>query len=196
MPSLLRLLLPNTSETRATRRDSVAMFLADGRRIDVLRVRDPRARRLKLSVDERGARLTLPWRASLVSGERFLYEHRDWLTAQLALQPQAHACGLQRDVTALAPLRGKDLPLRWQPGRFTTLREDADGLLFQTTARAGDAALRRALREFYEARGGRPSAAAAAYLPGLPRAHAHPSATDVPQWARWRPMTPCRWTWR
>mgnify|MGYP000305276494 CR=1 FL=1 len=42
-------------------------------------MRDPRARRLKLSVDERGARLTLPPRASLVSGDRFLQQHRDWL---------------------------------------------------------------------------------------------------------------------
>lgn len=178
MPSLLRLLLPNRPhkpppDTRATRRDSVAMVLADGRRIDVLRVRDPRARRLKLSVDERGARLTLPWRASLISGERFLYEHRDWLTAQLALQPRTQADGLQRDVTACLPLRGEDLPLRWQPGRFTALREDADGCLFQTTARAGEAALRRALRDFYEAQAradiGRwlPR-----YLPGLPRAPA------------------------
>ena len=37
----------------------------------------------ELSVDERGARLTMPPRASLVSGERFLAEHRDWLAAQL-----------------------------------------------------------------------------------------------------------------
>ena len=48
-----------------------------------LDVRDPRARRIKLSVDERGVRLTLPPRASLVMGERFLEQHRDWLALQL-----------------------------------------------------------------------------------------------------------------
>ena len=57
--------------------------LADGRVLDIQRIRDPRAKRIKLSVDERGARLTLPLRASLVSGERFLQEHRTWLATQL-----------------------------------------------------------------------------------------------------------------
>ena len=47
-------------------------------------MRDPRAKRIQLSVDERGARLTLPLRASLVSGARFLPAHRPWLSLQLA----------------------------------------------------------------------------------------------------------------
>ena len=64
-------------------RDTLELELDDGRRVEVQRVRDPRARRLKLSVDERGARLTLPPLASLVSGDRFLHEHRSWLDAQL-----------------------------------------------------------------------------------------------------------------
>ena len=63
--------------------DVIALPLADGRMLDIQRVRDPRAKRIKLSVDERGARLTLPLRASLVSGERFLHEHRAWLAKQL-----------------------------------------------------------------------------------------------------------------
>ena len=53
----------------AVQRDVVALPLADGRVLDIQRIRDPRAKRIKLSVDERGARLTLPLRASLVSGD-------------------------------------------------------------------------------------------------------------------------------
>ena len=53
-------------------RDVVALPLADGRVLDIQRIRDPRAKRIKLSVDERGARLTLPLRASPVS-----YTHLD-----------------------------------------------------------------------------------------------------------------------
>ena len=64
---------------RTIERDSIELALADGRSVPVARVRDPRARRLKLCVDERGARLTLPPRASAISGERFLNEHRDWV---------------------------------------------------------------------------------------------------------------------
>ena len=86
MHSLFRLLAPVRVAPRSAsvQRDSIGFVLDDGRRIDVLRVRDPRARRIKLSVDERGARLSLPLRASLVAGERFLHEHLDWLARQLA----------------------------------------------------------------------------------------------------------------
>ena len=89
-------------------------------------LRNPRARRIKLSVDERGARLSLPLRASLVSGERFLHEHRDWLTAQFAAQTVHAGERLQRDATAALPLRGDMLPMRWQGGRATRLDVDVD----------------------------------------------------------------------
>ena len=96
MQSLLRLLQAPRSASKApsVQRDSIGFVLDDGRHVDVLRVRDPRARRIKLSVDERGARLSLPLRASLVAGERFLHEHRDWLGLQLAAQGE-HAGQLQ-----------------------------------------------------------------------------------------------------
>ncbi len=172
MPRLLhRLLGPRP---RTVERDVVGLALDDGSILDVQRVRDPRARRIKLSVDERGARLTLPPRASLVSGERFLREHRDWLLAQLARFHHADAVPrLLRDVTAALPLRGESLPLHWHAGRYTRLQRDAGGLHFHVAARAGDAALHRAVREFYEAEAradvGRwlPR-----YLPGLARAPA------------------------
>ncbi len=62
MRSLFRLLSPARIAPKppALQRDTIAFVLDDGRRIDVSRVRDPRARRVKLSVDERGVRLTLP----------------------------------------------------------------------------------------------------------------------------------------
>lgn len=174
MRSLFRLLAPArvAPKAPAVQRDSIAFMLDDGRHVDVLRVRDPRARRIKLSVDERGARLTLPSRSSLVSGERFLRQHRDWLAAQLAVQADTAGAGLLRNHTTSLPLRGSDLSLHWASGRATRLDCDGDDrLLFTAPASAGDAALRRALKDFYEAQGrvdtGRwlPK-----YLPGLPRA--------------------------
>lgn len=173
MRSLFRLLSPTriAAKPPSVQRDSVSLVLADGRRIDVLRVRDPRARRIKLSVDERGARLTLPLRASLAAGDRFLHAHRDWLALQLA----AHACeprhDLVRDATGALPLRGEDVPVRWADARATRVEVDAGGgLVFAAPVRAGDAALRRALRDFYEAQG---RADVGRWLPGhlasLPR---------------------------
>lgn len=154
MRSLFRLLSPTriAPATPRVQRDTVAFVLDDGRRIDVLRVRDARARRIKLSVDERGARLTLPPRASLVAGERFLHEHRAWLLAQLDAHAQHAHAGLHRDVAAALPLRGAMHPLRWSAGRATRLDiAPGGGLVFIAPARAGDAALQRGLRDFYEA---------------------------------------------
>jgi predicted metal-dependent hydrolase len=149
MSSLFRLLTP---KPRAVERDTLSFALDDGRCIEIQRVRDPRARRVRLSVDERGARLTLPPRASLVSGERFVREHHDWLAQQLALHDDDDAVApLQPGVTAQLPLRGQTLPLVWQEGRFTRLQFDGDALVMQAPARAGLPALRRTLRDFYEA---------------------------------------------
>lgn len=146
------------------------LTLADGAAIQVQRVRNPRARRLKLSVDERGARLTLPARASLVASERFLIEHRDWLVMQLALYAPAMAPPLRRDATTSLPLRGAMQRLQWMTGHFAKVRSEGDGLLFIAPQSASQAALQRALRDFYEGEArvdlGRwlPR-----YLPALPR---------------------------
>lgn len=158
---------------RTLQRDCVRLRLDDEQEIDVLRVRDPRARRIKLSVDERGARLTLPTRASLVAGERFLLEHRQWLATQLARYAEdALLPALERDVPGQQlPLRGELLPLHWHAGRYTRIEHDDEGIHFHLPARAGTPLMVRALRDFYETQAradvGRwlPR-----YLPSLPRA--------------------------
>lgn len=170
MPSLLQRLITRTP--RSVERDTVTMQLEDGRTIDIQRVRDPRAKRLKLSIDERGARLTLPWRASLVSGDRFLHQHRGWLAEQLARHaPDDDAPAFVPGETTHLPLRGEDVLLRWHEGRFARIERLDDGIHVHLPARVSDVTLRRTLRAFYEAEAradiGRwlPG-----YLAGLPRA--------------------------
>lgn len=148
MPNLIRRLL--APKPRTLERDTLPFTLADGSAIEVQRVRNPRARRLKLSVDERGARLTLPPRASLVAGQRFLIEHRDWLATQLANYAEVAAPPLQRNVTEALPLRGTLLPLQWQVGRFAKVHCTDAALVFTAPERASQASLQRALRDFYE----------------------------------------------
>ncbi len=163
------------SSPRTVQRDCVRLRLDDEQEIEVLRVRDPRARRIKLSVDERGARLTLPTRASLVAGERFLLEHRRWLAEQLARYAQdTLALPLERGAPGQQlPLRGEMLALHWHEARYARIEIDAQGAHFHLPARAGSAAMARAVRDFYESQAradiGRwlPR-----YLPGLPRAPA------------------------
>jgi predicted metal-dependent hydrolase len=149
MPFLRRLLAPRTP---VIERDVTSLVLDDGRNIEIQRVRNPRARRLRLSVDERGARLTLPTRASLVSGDRFLAEHKTWLADQLVRYTLDGLPTLLRGVSTTLPLRGTTIPLRWAEGRFTALEFDAatGEAIFRLPARAGDAAMRRVLRDFYE----------------------------------------------
>ena len=171
MPSPLHRLIARTPQR--VERDTLELELDDGRRLTVQRVRDPRARRLKLSVDERGARLTLPLRASLVSGERFLHEHRGWLAEQMDrhLPTDGEAAALQPGASACLPLRGASLPLHWHEGRYIRIERNPDGVHVQRPPRAGDAALRRALRAFYEAEARADIGRwLPAYLPGLPRA--------------------------
>lgn len=168
MTSLFRLFAPPAQKPT---RDTLTVVLPGGRRLDILRVRDPRARRIKLSVDERGARLSLPMRASLVSSERFVFEHREWLSRQLEDFAMEGLPLLVRNETVALPLRGASLPLEWTDGRYTRLSNEIDGLKFSLPARAGEAAMRRALRDFYEAQARTDLARwLSAYVPTLPRA--------------------------
>lgn len=168
-PLLRRLLSP--APTASVQRDTVRLRIGDAE-IDILRVRDPRARRIKLSVDERGARLTLPLRASLQTGDRFLEEHRGWLAKQLLhFQSDRMPSALVPGQPGLLPLRGELLPLRWQEARYAKLEIDAEGACVHWPVRATPATLRRVLREFYEAQTRADVGQwLPRYLPGLPRA--------------------------
>ncbi|MCA1714652.1 MAG: M48 family metallopeptidase [Gammaproteobacteria bacterium] len=186
MSRLFRLLAPRP---RTIERDAVQFVLGDGRSIEVARVRDPRARRLRLAVDERGARLTMPLRASMVSGDRFLAEHRDWLALQLDRHALDSFPPLLRGDTAALPLRGAMLPLHWTTGRYARLQHDGDTLQFAVPARAGAAALRRALRDFYEAQARVDTGRwLPRYLPSLPRAPAR--VQFKPMSSQWGSLAP------
>lgn len=132
-------------------------------------------------MDERGARLTLPPRASLASGERFAIDQRAWVAAQLERFAPAAAVGLVPGETGLLPLRGQLLPLQWEAGRYARVRADGEGVTIALPASAPRAAMVRALRDFYEAEArGDAGRWVARLLPGLPRA---------PRRLRFRPMS-------
>ena len=133
MRSLFRLPPPiRPAPKPALQRDTLQLRIAPDRVVELLRVRDPRARRIRLSVDERGARLTLPTRASLVAGERFVHDHRDWLATQLAAFADHADTVLERGTTTHLPLRGHDLPVQWSTGRASRVRlGEAGQLVFE-----------------------------------------------------------------
>lgn len=124
--------------------------LASGETVEVNWVRDARARRLRLIVNERGVRLTLPHSASLRLAEAFLFEQRDWLATQLLKRPLQEAQPVfARGGDVRLPLRGEQLPLGWRDGRYARVDLD-DGTVLLTLPETGsDAQARRALKEFY-----------------------------------------------
>jgi predicted metal-dependent hydrolase len=123
--------------------------LPDGTAIEVRWVRDARARRLRLLVNERGVRLTLPMRASERSAHAFLAEHAAWLVGAIARHPPVVHAPLAAHATTHVPLRGEDLPLRWETGRYARAERDGEAVVLQLPARATPAAAPRALKEFY-----------------------------------------------
>lgn len=141
---------PEVSERRV-----FALALADGSRIDVALQRHPRARRIKLAIDERGARLTLPTRASERAALDFLHAHRDWLQAQWRALHAEVPQPLLPGVSDTLPLRGASQPLSWRTGRLTRVTHLEEGLMFDVRglqpAMAATPAMQRALRDFYEA---------------------------------------------
>ncbi|MBS0455907.1 MAG: M48 family metallopeptidase [Proteobacteria bacterium] len=179
MHGLLRRLIAPSPALPVARVEAIALQLPDGRRIDIHPIRHPRARRIKLTVNERGVRLTLPMRASLRAADAFVHAHRDWLAVQWQ-RWSAHTrdVGLTREATSI-PLHAVDVALRREAGRYAHVRCDpVDGaVVLALPPTATDACRQRALRDFYLAQAradvGRwlPK-----YLPSFPRA---PSAIRI-----------------
>lgn len=146
------------------------LALPDGGSVDVRWVRDPRARRLRLIVSDKGARLTLPRGASERLAQAFLLEHRDWLAGQLAKRPVVATVPFLRGQESRLPLRGAELPLHWREGRYARATLGDDGVELQLPERASDAQVRAALRDFYTQQARQDLGAwLPKYLPALPR---------------------------
>lgn len=167
---LRRFLAPPASPS--PERDTLHVHLPDGREVAVLRVRDARARRIKLFVSERGPRLTLPARGSLRESERFLAQHLHWLAEQMNRRaPPVLRRPFGFDDAEPLPLRGERIALRWQEGRALRIGREADAIVVTRPVAAHEASLRRALKEFYLAEARRDVGRwLPKYLPDLPRA--------------------------
>lgn len=180
----LRALIRAAPEAASSReRTALDLHLPDGASVPLLRVRDRRVRRLRLTVSERGVRLSVPWRLSEQVASAFVQDHAGWIAAQWqrfrdVREPVQWRFGA---LDAL-PLHGGEAPLEWLPARSARIEAvtpDAGvgvaagspiTLCFHAPPSASPAVLKRAVLEFYCAQ-----ARAAvhrwlpAYLPGLPR---------------------------
>lgn len=159
--------------TRKLLRQTVPLRLSDGSEHALLRVRDPRARRIRLIVSEAGVRLTLPRWATDRDGDAFLTQHRDWLRERLAelASRRAGLRPLRFGDAGPVPLRGVAMPLSWQEGLFA--RADLHGnraIVVTAPAGATPAQYGPALGALFEQEARRDlGALLPKYLPTLPR---------------------------
>ncbi|GAB1595103.1 M48 family metallopeptidase [Lysobacter claricitrinus] len=162
--------------------------LPDGRIVDVKRVDNRSVRGLRLTVTERGVRLTVPPRTSDRRALAFVQDNAAWLAGQLA-----HTFGdvqpLRIGESATLPLRGVDAPLHWRDGRFLRVEVDGDAVVATLPAAISEVAVRKAFSNFYLAQAradvGRwmPT-----YLPTLPRG---PRAISIrPLTSLWGSLAP------
>lgn len=147
--------------------------LPNGSAVPLLKVRDRRSRRLRLTVSERGVRLSVPWRLPEREAMAFVQAHADWIDRQWQrLRSTQMPVSWSYGAISLLPLAGTERPVEWIEARHARVEagEDATTLRFHAPRTASPALLRRALLEFYAA-----EARAAihrwlpTYLPGLPR---------------------------
>ena len=181
--SLFRALRSTLAEPPPSRETTHrALALAGDLVVPLAQVRDRRARRLRLTVSERGVRLTVPWRVSERVASAFVHDHLGWIAGQWQRLRDART-PVQWGFGAVAalPLAGADWPVEWVDARSARIERVAsdDGgsddaspgrLRIHAPRGASAAALRRALLDFY----GVEARAAVhrwlpAYLPGLPR---------------------------
>jgi len=167
--ALFRSLQPRRPRVR---RDTVALSLGDGQQHEVLRVRDPRARRIRLTVSDGRVRLTLPPWASSQDGELFLRRSREWIVQQLA--EQAASCDprgpLRWGREDSLRLRGRELPVVWNEGLFARAELRSGQIMVTAPRRSSAPGVGSALGALLEAEARREVARLMPrYLDGLPR---------------------------
>ncbi len=164
--------MPEIRRSRRQQRDIQLVRLPDGRQIELLRVRDPRARRLRLLVSSRGPRLTIPPAASIDQAHVFVEHHLDWLAAQVP-DPGLQATRAHPFTPALAghvSLRGQPLALDWRTSPWLQIHQQEDRLVIDLPEQTPPATLRRALHDFLVAQARADIGRwLLRYLPGLPR---------------------------
>ena len=160
---------PPQVATPAAPRAPLRATLPDGGTVEVRCVENRRVRGLRLTVTERGVRLTMPPRTSERRALAFVQEHAGWLAGQLrhtfdGVEP------LQVGTSTTLPLRGVDVPLAWREGRFLRVELEEAGIAATLPPPLDARRVRKAFADFYLAQAradvGRwlPK-----YLPSLPR---------------------------
>ncbi len=100
-----------------------------GLRHEVAIRRHAQSRRLRLIVDDAGARVIAPMRASATSIERFVTEHRRWILRQLERHARPRSNPVVAGVDDWLTLRGERTSVRWIDRSPPWVHLGADGAI-------------------------------------------------------------------
>ncbi len=131
---------------RAELEADIALAGQAGVELQVALRRHPRSRRLRLIVDERGARVTAPPRASRRSIERFVADHRMWIEREVSRHALTALPPPQVGVDDTLTLRGERVDVRWLDRPMPNVLASSPGLLHIGTPMGRADALARGLR--------------------------------------------------
>ncbi|MBS0431913.1 MAG: DUF45 domain-containing protein, partial [Proteobacteria bacterium] len=127
---LKRIVAGHERTTMATTGDWLELATVRGSTIKVLKSMHPRARRLRLTVTPRGARVSYPRGTHPAQVYAFLREHSDWLERKLGELhvPRRGPPPLRVGVPTLIPLRGESVELTWREGEYPRIEDRGDEL--------------------------------------------------------------------
>ncbi len=109
----LQRLVANRRSPPAVAEACVVVGDGDAQPVEVSIRRHPQSRRLRLIVDDAGARVVAPMRASRSGITRFVLQHQTWIVRQLASHAVATTAPPKPGVDDSIALRGLATPVRW-----------------------------------------------------------------------------------
>ncbi len=136
------------SQPKRFQEESRSVVLSDDQHIQVRLVRDRRCRNMRLSVDDRGVRVSSPTRTSWAAAERFIRQNAQWLLQQLQQQASLQGAAFDRSVERVT-LFGNTHRILWREGRFLSFEFQPDQLMITAPATASAAQLQKLLGQFY-----------------------------------------------
>jgi predicted metal-dependent hydrolase len=113
-----------------TQDDWLELATVSGSTIKVLKAAHPRARRLRLTVTSKGARLSYPRGTHPSQVTAFLREHAGWLERKLGEMSVTDKGPppLRIGQRTLMPLRGENVRLSWADGPYPRIEQRTDGI--------------------------------------------------------------------
>lgn len=100
-----------------------------GRTQEVTIRRHPQSRRMRLIVDDAGARVVTPMRATAASIEQFVFEHRRWIVRQMERHSAPSQAAPVAGIDDCLTLRGARTSVHWFDSELPRIEQNTDSAI-------------------------------------------------------------------